>query len=109
MILSEFIRVMDLSWNDILLGIFYFTIAFGGYTALVIFNSRLLARKDFIKNELPTVHKNALQREQSRNSILEQECKLTKDMLEEKIKEVDKLKARLLLIKTNYEIGLKGE
>ena len=108
MILSEFIRVMDLSWIDILWGLFWFFVTIGGYTSLVIGYTRLAARKAFISNELPKVHDNVIKEEREKNKLLKMEIKILRSEKEKLIISNDKKKARLESIKVNYEQGLKG-
>lgn len=109
MIMSEFIRVMDLSWKDFLIGLLYFCLAFGGYTALVIGYTRIAARQAFVKNELPKLHNSMLEKERDKNKKLKEEKKRLADEGEILLREKENLQARLRLVQTHLEEGLKDE
>jgi len=108
MILSKFIRVMDLGWQDFLWFSFLVILAIGSYTFAIVRSTTISARQAFIKNELPKVHNNILQKERDKNKVLKMEIKILKDEKEELIVKNDELKTRLRLIKTNFDEGLKG-
>ena len=109
MILSEFIRVMDIGWKDFFTWLLYFSLALGGYTALVIGYTRIAARQAFIKNELPKVHNKELQKERDKNNKLKTENKSLIDKSEILLTEKESLQARLILIKNHLDEGLKDE
>lgn len=109
MILSEFIRVMDIGWKDFFIWVFYFSITLGGYTALVIGYTTIAARKAFIKNELPKVHNNELQKERDKNEIHRMEKKILTDESDMILREKEELQARFSLIETHIKEGLKDE
>ena len=109
MILSEFIRVMDIGWKDFFIWLLYFALALGGYTALVMGYTRIAARTAFIKNELPKLHNKELQKERDKNNKLKLENKTLIDKGESLLTEKEKLQARLLLIQNHLDEGLKDE
>jgi len=108
MILSEFIRLYDLSWTNFLWGLFWLIFAASLYTFAIVGATTIGARQAFIKNELPKVHDNMLQKERDKNKILKMEIKILKDEKEELIVKCENMKVRFGLIKTNFEEGLKG-
>lgn len=109
MILSEFIRVMDIGWKDFFIWLLYFSLSLGGYTALVIGYTRIAARKAFIKNELPKLHNNMLEKVREINKKLELEKNKMSDEGQRLLREKEKLQARLELIKNHIDEGLKDE
>ena len=109
MILSEFIRVMDIGWKDFFIWLLYFSLALGGYTALVMGYTRIAARQVFIKNELPKVHNKELQKERDKNNKLKKENKSLINESEILLIEKEKLQARFILIKNHFEEGMKDE
>ncbi len=56
MILSEFIRVMDLNWLNILYGFFWLFCFLGLYTFLITRASFISGRQAFILKELPEMY-----------------------------------------------------
>ena len=56
MILSEFIRVMDLNWVNIFWGFFWFFVIFGTYTFMITRASFISGRQAFILKELPEMY-----------------------------------------------------
>ena len=107
MILSEFIRVVDISWTDFL----WFTFFLLSITAIIltgiITSVIVMARQWFIKNELPRLHNKLLEKERKKNKSLQI---VNKSLLNEK-KELeikcDSLRARFILAKDNFEAGIK--
>ena len=56
MILSQFIMVMDLGWQDILWGFFWLFTILGTYTFLITRASFISGRLAFISKELPEMY-----------------------------------------------------
>ena len=97
MILSEFIRVMDLGWETFLWGCLWVSIVIGIYTAVIMGTTWFSARSAFIKNELPGLHNNIV-------ALQTEEIKSLKGELRMALADRQDYKDRLLAIKNSSEV-----
>ena len=96
--LSEFIRVMDVTWQEAIWGLVWVLIFWGLYTGLVIGYSTISARQRFIKNELPRIYKNKIQKMIDENNELKAELRTVKTEHREYLD-------RLIAIKNSAEVN----
>lgn len=90
--LSEFIRVMDITYQEALWGLVWILIFWGLYTGLVIGYATVTARQRFIKNELPRIYKNKLQKMMDENKELKAELRTVTTERREYLDRLDVIK-----------------
>ena len=92
MILSKYVRVMDISWQDFLWGALWAGLIIGVYTAVVMYSTWVAGREDYKKN-LPRKYKEQ-----------DTELKDLKAELKTTIKERDGFEDRLKAISLSAEV-----
>ena len=97
MVLSEFIRIVDISWQDFLYMALWFTIISGTYTAIVWSTAWLTSRETFKKNIMPQMMDNII-------NLQKAEIKQLKAQLAKSLKKEQDYRDRLLTIKNSSEV-----
>ncbi len=97
MILSEFIRIIDISWTDFLWMVLWFILITGTYTAVVYSTAWTISRETFNKNIMDQMMNGII-------SIQKAEIKQLKAQLIKSQTKEQNYKDRLLAIKNSSEV-----
>ena len=109
MILAEYIRVVDISWEDHLWFFFWILMIFSVVITGIIITVVVETRKWFIKNELPRLHDKEIEKGRKKNKLLQQDNKILMAEIKELEIKCDSLRVRFLLIKNSFDEAAKEQ